>query len=753
MKLVKRVFIGLIVLFFVVIGGAAMFLSTLDLNKYKAEIQEEAKAYTGRDLLIDGNIDIKIFPWLGLEFGDVALSNAEGFADAHMIRIGKAGASVQIMPLLKKELRLGTVTLHDMDLSLESNVRGVTNWADLIKKTEASAVQGNGENKAESKGSGFNALDINGLDIQDAQIHWRDDATGANVVLNDISIITDAIKNGTPFGLESAVTMINKDQEVEAEISGVVTLDLMAQKYQIENLDLNLNAIGEALPPEGVELNLTGTMLADLVADSVTMKSIKGDVAGIPFNADMSVKSISTELAAQGDLNIESFSPKKLMDTLDLQEIETADSSVLESFSLSTKINANTESASLENVNIKLDETVLSGSIKLSHFTNPMPSVRYNLTTSSLDVDRYLPPSTDSVDESNQSEAEKKANERIVLPTALMRDLDIEGSLKVNEFKIMNLKVTDIIIPLKAESGDINLNGIKAALYDGDIDASLGLNVQKDTPKYRSQFKLKGIQVLPLMTDFNDMTRISGAGSINLDIKTTGNSVIQLEKALDGNLAIDFRDGAINGINIPYEIRKAKAKFSGKTIEADVSEQKTDFSRFSVSTKLKDGIASSSDLDIKAPYLRFSGEGQVDWLNEDIDYTLRTLISGTDQGQGGADLRELDGVKLKFPIKTTFKALSADPAKALLAGLNLDLESQAKAKLEAEKAKLKAKLAKQEAEARAKLEKEKAKAKAKLEEEKAKLKAEAETKIKAEKQKIEDKLKDKLNEGLGKLFN
>lgn len=75
--------------------------------------------------------------------------------------------------------------------------------------------------------------------------------------------------------------------------------------------------------------------------------------------------------------------------------------------------------------------------------------------------------------------------------------------------------------------------------------------------------------------------------------------------------------------------------------------------------------------------MRISGLGTVDLVKENMDYLVKTKIVASDKGQGGEDLKELNG--LTIPVK--LKGALTGPK------VSLDLESllEQKAKQEVEK--------------------------------------------------------------------
>ena len=80
--------VGVIVLLFVVVAVAVTML--FDPNDYKDDITAAVQNATGRQLTLDGDLELAIFPTIRIAVGAATLSNAPGFGDEPMARIGSA---------------------------------------------------------------------------------------------------------------------------------------------------------------------------------------------------------------------------------------------------------------------------------------------------------------------------------------------------------------------------------------------------------------------------------------------------------------------------------------------------------------------------------------------------------------------------------------------------------------------------------------------------------------------------------------
>ena len=167
-KLIKWILAGLGVVVVLLVITAVVLPRTVDPNNYKEEIRENILKETGRELTIGGDIQWTVFPWIGLGLSDVELGNRSGFGDRPMLKIGAAGLSVKLMPLLNRKVEIGKVTLTDVSAYLRQNADGTNNWEDI------SDSQSNTANTSSTGEGDFDAFVVSGIEISNANVTWDD---------------------------------------------------------------------------------------------------------------------------------------------------------------------------------------------------------------------------------------------------------------------------------------------------------------------------------------------------------------------------------------------------------------------------------------------------------------------------------------------------------------------------------------------------------------------------------------------------
>ena len=709
MKFLKWL-LGTVVVLTLILGlGGVALVYLVDWNDFKDTIQNQVKKQTGRDLVIAGDLSPSVFPWAGISIGEIQLANAQGYGDTPFASIDSADVKVKLLPLIKREINVRTVQLKGLQLDLQRAADGTTNWDDLLKSTTTTTTVDQAGSDAqvtkevEGSSATIAALSVGGIEVQDAMVSWKDAASGMDATLSDFNLKTDAIELEKPFDLNVDFSVASKSMDLAADIKGggELLIDLNDQVYSVKGFTLDTDASGGALPGGQLSARLRADITAKLSDYAVSVSSLSLAALGIQLDGSLEIASLDKEPAITGRFTSNEFSPRELLGNLGVDAPATADPAVLCKASLQLALTASPSSAALDDLTIRLDDTIFSGRASVPSLAGVIPPVRFDFAVDAIDLDRYLPPASDAAvtdvrSDAHAGEASDATDTPIELPSEMLRQLDIDGSFTVGQVTVSRLTTSDIVVPFKAAGGRLTLQDIQASLYGGRFDGTAGLDVTSDTPLYSVKLALTDINAEPLLGDLLQKDSfLSGMGRVAADITMSGNSVNALEAALDGTFDTAFADGSINGINLGYQIRRARAALTGSTLPAEeAGTVKTDFSSLAVSGTFTDGVMQSDDLDLRSPLLRVGGTGKVDLPGESVDYTLTTLITGTAQGQGGAELESLKGVKFEIPIRGSFQELATNFAGVILSGMkdNItgNLKNQARALADQEAEKLKA---------------------------------------------------------------
>ena len=697
LRLGLKIFAALILLLLIA-GISLPFI--IDPNDYKDEIISRVKQETGRELAIPGDISLSIFPWLGVQLGEVSFGNAPGFGDRPMAHINAVDVRVKLLPLFSKEVQIDHVTLDGLTLLLQRDARGRTNWDDLLHQPDVAqpAKPTPQETPAPEKpgGTALAALAVDGLSLSNSQIDWQDAQAKQYYSLNDVNLSLGAVAFGRAFPLKADLKFTSRDPEANGElnISVDVTIGQDLKNYALDNLKLETQLSSTALPKQPVQLKASlASLTIDLNKGALHTKKLQLASHNLTLQADIEAQKILSQPTYQGQLSIPPFSLRELLKQLKITLPATADAEVFKHVEVLSHFQGSSKQLKLDKLHLKLDDSTLSGNAMLPDLGKP--AIRYSLALDKIDADRYLPPPTET--QSAQAKPAPSGSSAAAagaqLPMELLRALDVQGRLKIDHFKISNLKSRNIFLPSKANKGVIQLSPISAELYGGRYQGNISLDVTSNTPRLGINESLRSVNIGPLLKDFWGDDKIRGKANLNARLTARGLDPVAFRKTLNGTADFEFKDGAVKGFNLAQMERELKARLKGQPVPKEKVPQETDFASITGSVTATNGLVENKDLQAAMPYARAIGAGKAYLVSEELDYTLQVKFTSKAIGQGGRSYEQMDKIALPIRFRGSFSNPSIKPdydavikalAKQELEKQKQKLEDKAKKKIEKE---------------------------------------------------------------------
>lgn len=631
----------------VLIALAAYLAATFNPNDYKPQIVQLVKDKLNRTLKIGGDIKLSFYPALGADLGGLTLS--EQASEKEFAAIEAARVSLQLMPLLSRELVVSQVELRGLRANLVKRKSGSTNMDDLIgsdarklKPAPAAADQ------PAQKPLRFN---IDHVLIENASLGYADEGSGAKYTLDKLKLKTGKIAAATPTDIELAFAIGASQPKVNIELRlrARLAYALDGAKFKLEGLDLGAkgDAAGVNIAAFGIKGNIEGDA-----------KALKAGEIALDLDARQGDKAIKGKLTSPLaiDLGAQTVDLSKIVANLTLTDPKSARDPVALNLSGNAHADLPKQRANL-NFSTKFDESTVTGKAGLAHFSPP--SYVFDLNIDKLDADRYSGASTPAGQGAAAGKAAAPAPEQ-PLDFSALKTLQASGSVKIGAFKLANLRAQNLRLDARAGRGRLDLNPINASLYQGTLSGSVSL-IAAATPQIALRQSLSGISIGPLLKDAMDKDMLEGRGNVALDVSGQGATLSAMKKALNGSASLNLADGALKGINIGAKIREAKAKLGslrGQTTQASNAAEKTDFTELKASFAIRNGIAHNSDLSMKSPLLRLGGEGDINIGADSVNYLAKATVVATAAGQGGKDAAELKGLTVPVLISGPFSALS-----------------------------------------------------------------------------------------------
>jgi AsmA protein len=675
---------GLIIFLVLLLAAAAVILPmVVDPNDYKPQIVAAAKQKLGRDLAIEQDLSLTVFPWLGIETGGVRVGNAAGFAEQPFAEIDQLGLKVKLMPLLSQQIEIDTLVVKGLRLNLEKDASGKTNWDDLAGQQEEKPAQPGEAEKQPAEAPSPLALSVQGIQIEDARISWDDRQAGQKYVLDGVRVVTGALAPGATVPVEAGINFSSSKpaMTLKADLTASVSSDADLAVFRINDLLLNLDAAGEGLPTGGTKLTLKANVTADTKADTLNLDQLEISGPAMAASGELAVSAMQTNPAAKGTLRIAETNLKTLA-SMFASPIETTDPAALTRASGDLEFVYADGALKLDPLKVRLDDSNLTGYLHMLDSAGPV--VRTRLDLDQIDLDRYMPPavsaSADGQAAAPAERAQSKPAQGQEDPFAALRTLDFVGEFKIGKLKVNNARMSNVTTRVVSSKGVLKVDPMAASLYEGSFEGSAVLDASGKQPKLSAKNQLTDIQVGPLLKDVAGEDRLIGRGELYADVRMVGLSEAEIRRSLNGTSRFVFKDGALKGVNIAQVIREGSSKLGlgGDKLDLGTPGQ-TDFTEISASLTMTNGVIKNDDLQAKSPLLRIAGKGEVDLPKDSIDYLITTELVKSLEGQGGKGRDDLAGIPIPVRVTGPLSKPSYRP------DLEAALSAKARAQLEEKK--------------------------------------------------------------------
>jgi AsmA protein len=242
-----------------------------------------------------------------------------------------------------------------------------------------------------------------------------------------------------------------------------------------------------------------------------------------------------------------------------------------------------------------------------------------------------------------------------------MRTVDARGQLKFGQARFSGLTLTNAAFALTAANGAVRLTPT-AQLYGGRFSGDIRLQVEADSARMNVEHTLDDVDLAALGQDLLGSQDITGTGDVRLSLVTQGRNLGAMRRDLDGDVAFSVTNGSIEGIDLWYELRRARARLSSDPEPArGDGPRRTTFSSLSATGVVEDALLTNRDLNGRLDFMSIDGTGTVNLLDDTIDFDLvATMIDGPVL-QSDPEMVRYAGSELPLRVTGTVAAPSVLP--------------------------------------------------------------------------------------------
>ena len=499
---------GILGLVLVVAVGAVVYLSTLDFNAYKPQIAQAVRDATGRELTIEGPVDLKIGLSPALAMSDVRLANAEWGAAADMVSIGRAEAQVHLIPLLSGGVEVERFILTNVTIALERQADGTANWVFGSAASTPQPVPGRPED-ALGGGLPFDVPVLKDVQIENVQVSLADAVTERTV-----AVAIDRLVASVP-GPDLPLTVAADARFNDADI----------------RLDATLRAFDRLLQRESSEVD------ADIAIGDAQV-SVRGAASTADFDLVL-----TAQVPDLGTLGQALDTPLPALAPIDARVRLLSGRGRLEA----------------QDLDVTVGESRITGTAQVETF-GVRPVVQLALTAPRLDVADLTPGAPDAAasdgaapDATAPDEAgaegtpdDGRVIPDIPLPVDALKQVDVDATVSVAQLIAAPWEVRNVELEAVMADGNVVLRRLDAAVAGGTVSATGDLTARTGPAAMTLDATLAGIdlsQVMDLVAGDPDLG--DGVLGGKIDLTARGDTTRALAASLDGRADFLTSEGRI----------------------------------------------------------------------------------------------------------------------------------------------------------------------------------------------------------------
>ena len=570
------------------------------------------------------------------------------------------------MSFQAQDLKAGTTA----QVKLESEINVDSELVQLVlSELKAEIGASGGDLPADAITVSFSANSINydlntGLATLE-QMQGNADLRGGELPAEAVVISVSA--NAVNYDLNNGLATLEQLQ-AKADLSGgdmpadtvvlsvsadAVNYDSNAGLATLKQLQSDVDLNGGDVPAGGVAMsvaaNTVGYALNSGRAD-LDQLTAKINAAGLQFDLTGSGSYSEKSADLAGEMKMNSFSPRKILADLDQPEIVTADPAVLQTAAFSSQWSIKNSLLRLDGIDVRLDDTSIEGMVQLKY--PDQSGIRFDVSLDEINLDRYLPPTTD---ESNVAANDDAGAAE--LPIDALKELDLQGKARIGRLTVSDAVLQNLEVTISAANGLLKIAPIHADLYAGKYNGNLTLNVAGERPRMMFKHSVDAVQAGGLLADLTETENVKGLLSASVEGAGFARTSDELLRTLDGDISLNLAEGVYDGVDIWHEIRKARALLKGEPPPAASADPKTPITAMDLKGRIDKGTLNTDQLLLEIPFIRLDGTGAMNLVEQNMDYKFDARVFGNPEFGDGEDYSDLE----KFVIPLTVKGDIAGP--------------------------------------------------------------------------------------------
>jgi AsmA protein len=205
---------------------------------------------------------------------------------------------------------------------------------------------------------------------------------------------------------------------------------------------------------------------------------------------------------------------------------------------------------------------------------------------------------------------------------------DVDLRLSAARVKIANARLGRTAVATHLREGNLTVAVGESEVFGGLVKGTFGLGKSRAGAELRAQLQFTNVDFEQCLGEMFGIRRLEGKGNLAFAIETSGSSIYQLTKGLNGTATLVSRKGAITGFNVEQLLRRIERR--PLSAGGEFRTGKTPFETLAVNLKIVRGVAHVEDVRLEGPAVGLALTGSASVPERELDLRgTASLLSST----------------------------------------------------------------------------------------------------------------------------
>ncbi|HEX4829277.1 MAG TPA: AsmA family protein [Xanthobacteraceae bacterium] len=207
--------------------------------------------------------------------------------------------------------------------------------------------------------------------------------------------------------------------------------------------------------------------------------------------------------------------------------------------------------------------------------------------------------------------------------------------LSAARVNIANAKLGRTAVAANLRGGNLTVAVGESQAFGGVVRGTFGLAKSPAGVDLRAQLQFSNVDLEQCLGDMFGIRRLEGKGNLSFAIESSGRSVYDLTKGLNGTAGLTSRKGAIAGFNVEQLLKRIERRpLSGG---GEFRTGKTPYETLTVNLKIVQGVANVEDVRMEGPSVGLALAGSASIPERELDLRgTASLLSISASGPNAA---------------------------------------------------------------------------------------------------------------------